>query len=957
MNVFPRMRVGPLWPIDAVVRFFRPRSGVQLRQSPGWLRACLRLVGYFAALACASAAIDIQPLSISLGSTSVVAGGSLTVSWQIKNNGSTAASSSNSQLRFSTSNASNGYASSGGSLGNVGSAQATGTVSAGGTASQSATVTVPSTPGTYYVWVIADNTSLLTQSNTTNDFAVSASFRVTSPTTVDVQPQNVSLSSTSVASGSSFTVSWQIKNNGSGTASSSNTQLRFSTSNAFNGYAAGSGSLGNVGSAQATGTIGAGGGANQSSTVTVPTTPGTYYVWVIADNASVLTQSNTSNDFAVSAAFTVTAPTTVDVQPQSINLSSSSISPGGALTVSWQIKNNGTGTALSSNSQLRFSTSNASNGYATGSGSLGNVGTAQATGTIAAGGSVSQSTTVTVPSTPGTYYVWVIADNSSALTQSNPNNDFAVSAAFTVPTPTIDVLPFNVALDKNSVSPGGAVTVSWRIENRGTGPAGTSNSQPRFSTSNATNGYSSAAGGLGNAGVAQPTGSIAAGATIDQSASLTAPTTPGTYYVWVIVDNTSLLTQSDGTNDFAVSGPLTVSAPSTVDIQPVNIVLGSTDLLPGGLLTVGWGMRNNGNVLAATSNTQLRLSTSNAANGYSGSAGSLGNVGTPQATGGIAAGTIVAQSTSLTVPTTPGTYYVWVIADNNSSLTQSDPNNDFAVSTAFTVTAAAVADLIPQNIALGASSVTAGGTLPIAWQIKNQGTATAGTSNTQLRISTSNAANGYSSGGGSLGNFGAPKATGSLAVGALIDQNTNVVVPTTPGTYYVWAIADNNSAVTQSNTDNDFAVSVAFTVVAAPGTNFQLNFPLAGFTAHTAPINSGFDHSLPVTYGKDGVVVVTPESEVRRSTVRMDPVLRVTSRPMGSLSCSTATTLAPARPLTSITTDIQVTITVRRTIRRFTPLPMGSFTTRPVSPALPTQRAGTLSRSTTATVTSATTST
>lgn len=37
---------------------------------------------------------------------------------------------------------------------------------------------------------------------------------------------------------------------------------------------------------------------------------GTYYVWVIADNTSVLSQSNTSNDFAVSSAFTVTVAVT-----------------------------------------------------------------------------------------------------------------------------------------------------------------------------------------------------------------------------------------------------------------------------------------------------------------------------------------------------------------------------------------------------------------------------------------------------------------------------------------------------------------------------------------------------------------------------------------------------------------------------------------------------------------------
>src|SRR6202043_599095 len=58
------------------------------------------------------------------------------------------------------------------------------------------------------------------------------------------------------------------------------------------------------------------GGASQaeSATVTVPTTPGTYYVWVIADNlGNVTNQSNTSNDEQRSVAFTVAQPPTLSV--------------------------------------------------------------------------------------------------------------------------------------------------------------------------------------------------------------------------------------------------------------------------------------------------------------------------------------------------------------------------------------------------------------------------------------------------------------------------------------------------------------------------------------------------------------------------------------------------------------------------------------------------------------------
>jgi hypothetical protein len=69
----------------------------------------------------AVATVDVQPLNVTLGSSSVTAGGSLLVSWQIANNGTGTAGSSNSQVRITISNAAGGY---GSPTKNVGSAQA-----------------------------------------------------------------------------------------------------------------------------------------------------------------------------------------------------------------------------------------------------------------------------------------------------------------------------------------------------------------------------------------------------------------------------------------------------------------------------------------------------------------------------------------------------------------------------------------------------------------------------------------------------------------------------------------------------------------------------------------------------------------------------------------------------------------------------------------------------------------
>ncbi len=259
---------------------------------------------------CLFATVDVQPLSVTPGSGSVAPGGSLYVSWQIRNNGTTTAASSYSQVRITTSSSSYGN-----SANNVGSGVATGTIGAGATINQNETVTVPSSPGTYYVWVIADNTRLLTQTSVATDEAVSSSFTVTSAGTVDVQPLNVTPGSGSVAPGGSLYVSWQILNNGTATAASSYSQVRITTSSSSYGSSAN-----NVGSGVATGTIGAGATINQNETVTVPSSPGTYYVWVIADNTSLLTQTSVANDEAVSSSFTITGgtPTISSVSPNPV---------------------------------------------------------------------------------------------------------------------------------------------------------------------------------------------------------------------------------------------------------------------------------------------------------------------------------------------------------------------------------------------------------------------------------------------------------------------------------------------------------------------------------------------------------------------------------------------------------------------------------------------------------------
>src|SRR5262245_38083198 len=90
-----------------------------------------------------------------------------------------------------------------------------------------------------------------------------------------------------------------------------------------------------------------------------------------------------------------------------------------------------------------------------------------------------------------------------------------------------DLIPTNNTLGSTSLAPGASLPVSWTLLNQGSGAANSSSTTELRITSSPTSFGSSSDNLLGIS-----TSALGAGASVAQSATLTAPTTPGTYYVW-----------------------------------------------------------------------------------------------------------------------------------------------------------------------------------------------------------------------------------------------------------------------------------------------------------------------------------------------------------------------------------------------------------------------------------------
>ncbi len=121
---------------------------------------------------------------------------------------------------------------------------------------------------------------------------------------------------------------------------------------------------------------------------------------------------------------------------------------------------------------------------------------------------------------------------------------------------------------------------------------------------------------------------------------------------------------------------------------------------------------------------------------------------------------------------------------------------------------AASPDLIVSSIVVSPTTIVAGSPAIVALKVENAGKGPAGESVTRLRLNQASARPITSTG------FLADAVIPPLAAGASYSTNLNVEIsdPTVLGTYFVWAIADNLSQLTQSGGDNDFTRSGAITV-------------------------------------------------------------------------------------------------------------------------------------------------
>ncbi|MEJ1932727.1 CARDB domain-containing protein, partial [Nostoc sp. NIES-2111] len=201
--------------------------------------------------------------------------------------------------------------------------------------------------------------------------------------------------------------------------------------------------------------------------------------------------------------------------------------------------------------------------------------------------------------------------------------------------------------------------------------------------------------------------------------------------------------------------------------------------------------------------------------------------------GGIAAGSYSQESATLTIGSNirPGNYYLIYYMDGDGNVVESnESNNGFGI--AFSVTQP---DLTAQN-AIVPSSATIGNSVQISYQVKNQGTATAGASNTKfylsqdLNISSNDFYLGFDP-------------VSSILAGNTTQESLTFTVGSnvTPGNYYLIYYVDGDGNVSESNENNN-AFGNLITINSAGSPDLLIQNPLS-------PTSGSLGSTIQLSYG------------------------------------------------------------------------------------------------------------
>ena len=409
------------------------------------------------------------------------------------------------------------------------------------------------------------------------------------------------------------------------------------------------------------------GSADETISLTAPSTPGTYYYGACV--GAVPGETDTSNNCSSAVAVTVEGPPSSgrpDLSVRSFYAAPDSSLAGESFILVANVRNRGDEAAASTT--LRYYRS----ADATITTSDTEVGTGSVAG-LAASASSHVLLAQTAPSDPGTYYYGACVDTVAG--ESDTANNCSSSAVVTVTEtrPEPRVRP-DLALESAYVAPSRTLDGRQRfifgvtVRNRGDGESLTNPTLRYYLSLDATISTDDRQVGTDHVDPLAVSGSA------DETISLTAPYFSGTYYYGACVGAVPGETNTSNNCSSAVA----VTVEGETPPEPPDLLIQSPDASPDSLIagqsfTLSAQPRNNGGQDATA--TTLRY--------YRSSDSTISTSDTEVGTDAVAAlkayRTGGSESVTLTAPSTPDTYYYGACVDSVSGETNTANNCSSAV--------------------------------------------------------------------------------------------------------------------------------------------------------------------------------------------------------------------------------------------------------------------------------------
>lgn len=382
---------------------------------------------------------------------------------------------------------------------------------------------------------------------------------------------------------------------------------------------------------------------------------------------------------------------------------------------------------------------------------------------------------------------------------------------------------------------------------------------------------------------------LAGGTTADCNGAIPVPVglTPGTWYVGAIVDDLGAVVESQESNNArAAASPTILSLPGGPDLV-VDLVTADPTGTVGGNINVSATIRNQGVAGAGAFRAGFYYSTDATITTADVFSGSICNFAA-----GMGAGNSTICAGMIGVPggLPPGQYYVGVVVDDQLQVGESnESNNARAAASQTTINAVAGPDFIVETMTAPANG-TIGSTIDITSSVRNQGTATGASFRVTFWYST----DATITTGDTFSGSGCVYASG-LGANATATCNGPISVPggLTPGAWFVGAIVDDLSQVSETNESNNTRAAAATTALAASA---GLNLVIDGM--YLTQATQSYLGSVPIVAGRDAFLRVFVKATQANAVA---PNVRVRFYQGGSL-VDTRTLAAPQASVpTSIT--------------------------------------------------------